>query len=173
MELILVIILTHLVSRLFPTTFANRLPQITHLPIPRSHDFHRPSGTIRLSDYSHSIGSHFALAYRVPYPSATRKPCESSWGHALIFRTVPPANTLVRWVNENAFASIVQARPCPTFGRPVHPRGGPRRLRPGISPQTLQIPPHGGHPVLRLSCDKCKFRFLPLAVSSVSSPVPD
>jgi hypothetical protein len=33
---------------------------------------------------------------------------------------VPSANTLVRWVNENAFASIVQARPCPTFGRPVH-----------------------------------------------------
>jgi hypothetical protein len=33
---------------------------------------------------------------------------------------VPPAHTLVRWVDENAFASIVQARPCPTFGRPVH-----------------------------------------------------
>ncbi len=26
---------------------------------------------------------------------------------------MPSANTLVRWVNENAFASIVQARPCP------------------------------------------------------------
>jgi len=38
----------------------------------------------------------------------------------LFFRTVSPANTLVRWVDENAFASIVQARPCPTFGRPVH-----------------------------------------------------
>jgi hypothetical protein len=24
------------------------------------------------------------------------------------------------WVNENAFATILQARPCPTFGRPVH-----------------------------------------------------
>src|SRR6202521_237146 len=35
--------------------------------------------------------------------------------------TVPSANTLVRWVNENAFAFIVQARPCPTFGRPVAP----------------------------------------------------
>src|SRR6202035_3134770 len=42
-----------------------------------------------------------------------------------MFRTVPTANTLVRWVNENAFASIVQARPCPTFGRPVHLRGVP------------------------------------------------
>ena len=26
---------------------------------------------------------------------------------------MPSANTLVRWVNENAFAFIVQARPCP------------------------------------------------------------
>src|SRR6202035_1101049 len=42
-----------------------------------------------------------------------------------MFRTVPTANTLVRWVNENAFASIVQARPCPTFGRPVPLRGSP------------------------------------------------
>ena len=38
----------------------------------------------------------------------------------MFFRTVPPANTLVRWVNENAFVSEVQTRPCPTFGRPVH-----------------------------------------------------
>ena len=44
------------------------------------------------------------------------------------------ANTLVRWVNENAFAPIVRARPCPTFGRPVHRRGSPHRLRPGTSP---------------------------------------
>jgi hypothetical protein len=38
----------------------------------------------------------------------------------LFFRTVLPAITLVRWVNENAFVSEVQTRPCPTFGRPVH-----------------------------------------------------
>ena len=38
----------------------------------------------------------------------------------MFFRTVPSANTLVRWVNENAFVSEVQTRPCPTFGRPVH-----------------------------------------------------
>ncbi len=31
----------------------------------------------------------------------------------MFFRTVPSANTLVRWVNENAFVSIVQTRPCP------------------------------------------------------------
>ena len=126
--LILIIILTHLVSRLSPTTLVNRLPQITRLPrLAGSPGFHRASGTIRLSDYSHGIVSRFAFAYRVPYPSATRKPCESSWGHALIFRTVPPANTLVRWVDENAFASIVQTRPCPTFGRPV---------RHGMAPST-------------------------------------
>ena len=82
---------------------------------------------------------------------ATRGPWKFSWGHALIFRTVPSANTLVRWVNENAFAPIVRARPCPTFGRPVRPRGSPHRLRPGTSPHTLRIPPRGGHPVLRSS----------------------
>ncbi len=62
---------------------------------------------------------------------------------------MPSANTLVRWVNENAFASIVQARPCPTFGRPVHRRGSPHRLRPGTSPHALRIPPRDGHPALR------------------------
>jgi hypothetical protein len=67
----------------------------------------------------------------------------------LLFRTVPSANTLVRWVYENAFASIVQARPCPTFGRPVHLRGSPHRLRPGTSPHALRIPPLDGHPALQ------------------------
>jgi hypothetical protein len=67
----------------------------------------------------------------------------------LFFRTVPPANTLVRWVNENAFAFIVQARPCPTFGRPVHLGDGPHRLQPGTSPHALRIPPYDGHPALR------------------------
>jgi hypothetical protein len=49
----------------------------------------------------------------------------------------------------SAFASIVQARPCPTFGRPVRLRGSPHRLRPGTSPQALRIPPRDGHPALR------------------------
>ena len=61
---------------------------------------------------------------------------------------MPPAITLVRWVNENAFVSEVQTRPCPTFGRPVH-LGFPHRLRPGTSPHALRIPPHDGHPALR------------------------
>src|SRR5579863_6357558 len=55
----------------------------------------------------------------------------------------------MRWVNENAFAFIVQARPCPTFGRPVHLRGSPHRLRPGTSPHAFRIPPRDGHPALR------------------------
>ena len=31
----------------------------------------------------------------------------------MFFPTVPSANTLVRWVNENAFVSEVQTRACP------------------------------------------------------------
>src|SRR5271157_346674 len=42
-------------------------------------------------------------------------------------------------------------------------RGFPHRLRPGTSPQALQIPPHGGHPALR-STTSGGFRFA-LAVS--------
>ena len=52
-----------------------------------------------------------------------------------------------RWMR-NAFASIVQARPCPLLGRPVRLRDGSHRLRPGASPQTLQIRPRDRHPVL-------------------------
>ena len=63
----------------------------------------------------------------------------------------------MRWVDENAFAPIVRARPCPTFGRPVRLRGGPHRLRPGTSPHALRIPPRGGHPALRsLTKDGCR-----------------
>ena len=53
-------------------------------------------------------------------PVFSQRPCQSSWGPTLFFRPVPSANTLVRWADENAFASTVQARPCPTLGRPVH-----------------------------------------------------
>ena len=49
----------------------------------------------------------------------------------------------------NAFAPIVRARPFPTFGRPVHLRGSPHRLRPGTSPHALRISPRGEHPALR------------------------
>jgi hypothetical protein len=46
----------------------------------------------------------------------------------LFFRTVPSANTVVRWVNENAFVLEVQTRPCPTFGRV-----GPGNFTPSLS----------------------------------------
>src|ERR1019366_8711133 len=61
-------------------------------------------------------------------------------GHALFFRTVLSVNTLVRWVNENAFASVMQARPCPTFGRPVHLRDGSLDYGP-----VLLLMPFGSH----------------------------
>ena len=88
------------------------------------------------------------LAYRVAYSDATQKPNEFSRGYALFFRTVLPAHTLVQRVNEYAFASILQARPCPVLGRPVH-LGFRPRLRPGTSPHALRISPHGEHPALR------------------------
>ena len=40
----------------------------------------------------------------------------------------------------NAFASILQARPCPTFGRPVHLRGSPLDYGP-----VLLLMPFGFH----------------------------
>ena len=88
------------------------------------------------------------LAYRVTYPDVSQEPNKFSRGYALFFRTVLPAHTLVRRVNENAFASILQARPCPVLGRPVH-LGFRPRLRPGTSPQALRISPHGEHPALQ------------------------
>ena len=48
-------------------------------------------------------------------PVFSQRPCQSSWGPTLFFRPVPSANTLVRWVDENPFASIVQARPDPPW----------------------------------------------------------
>src|SRR5262245_25826394 len=71
------------------------------------------------SDDSNRTAPPFADAYRVACLGALPERLESSWGHVLIFYTVPSANTLVRWVDENAFAPIVRARPYPTFGRPV------------------------------------------------------
>jgi len=144
-------VLAHLASGFAPTISAGWLPRPTRSPIAWSCDFRRISGTTQPSDYFTGTAPHFARAYKVASLGATRGPVKSSWGHAVIFRTVPTANTLVRWVDENAFAPIVRARPCPTFGRPVRPWGSPHRLRPGTSPHTLRIPPRDGHPVLRSS----------------------
>jgi hypothetical protein len=54
----------------------------------------------------------------------------------------------MRWT-PHAFASRVQARPFPIFGRPVHPGDVSPRFRPGGSPQALRTPPHGERPALR------------------------
>ena len=155
------------------TTFAGRLPQPTRLPLARSRSFRLASGTIRPSDYSRSFASHFTsrlIGSLIAMP--LRKPHESSWSHAQIFRTVPSANTLVRWVDENAFASIVQARPCPIFGRPVHQRGRPLDYGP-----VLLLMPFGFHLTVDTLPSGClaterELRSFPLAVSTVSSCVP-
>src|SRR5262249_46478920 len=82
------------------------------------------------------------------------RPCQSSWGHTLFFRPVPSAFTLVRWVDENAFASIVQARPDPPLADRFIIGAAPNRLRPGTSPQALRIPPRDGHPALRRTAEE-------------------
>ena len=68
---------------------------------------------------------------------------------ALLNRLEPYLRADIR----DAFVSIMQTRPYPTFGRPVRLRGGPHRLRPGTSPHALQIPSCAnaldGHPALR------------------------
>lgn len=128
--------LTHLAFRLSSTVFVGCLPRHTLPPLAWSRGFHRASGTTQPSDDSWNTASHFACAYRVTSLGVIRGSQEPSWGHAQIFRTVPSANTLVRWVNENAFAPIVRARPCPTFGRPVRPWGSPL----DYGPVLLRIP---------------------------------
>src|SRR6202008_2648025 len=125
---------------LIPTIIACRLPRLTPVAVrtvtllsqrlwyySAVRLLTQPRSPLRLS----LIGSLIAAP-----PASSR---QFSRGHALFFRVVPSANTLVRWVNENAFASIVQARPCPTFGRPVRHRGSPHPLRPGTSPHALRI----------------------------------
>ena len=163
MELILTIALTHLVF------CSPRPPLPAAFPSPlgcRSlgHEAFAPLQVLLGRPTTRPASLPTSLeAYKVADPGATREPNESSWGHVLIFRTVPPANTLIRWVNENAFAPIVRARPCPTFGRPVHHGDGSPRLRPGTSPHALRIPPRGGHPALW--CYDERWLRSPLAVS--------
>ena len=137
-ELVLTIILTHLpVVSMFrtqtsncinTTTFASRLPRPTPtagLPVTWLSPGLKYYSAVRPLT-RHRFPFHLA-AYRGAYPGAIREPHEVSWGHAQIFRTVPPAHTLVRRVGKNAFAAIVPARPCPVFGRPV---------RHGVAPST-------------------------------------
>jgi hypothetical protein len=60
----------------------------------------------------------------------------------------------VKFADEASSTIVADVRQCrldlaPTFGRPVHRRGGPHRLRPGTSPHALRIPPRDGHPALQ------------------------
>src|SRR4051812_48370542 len=96
--------LAHLAFCLSSTVFAGWLPRPTRSPCFWWCDFRRTSGTTQPSDHFQSTASRFTCAYGVASLGATRGPWKFSWGHALIFRTVPSANTLVRWVYENAFA---------------------------------------------------------------------
>jgi hypothetical protein len=127
-------------SAAFPNPFRCRL---------LGHRLSPASGTTQQSDYGQSTASHFAYAYRVTSSRATED--SASPPEVTRHSSVPcrPQSPCFWWVHENAFASLQQARPYPTFGRPVHLRGGAPRLRPGTSPHALRIPPHGGHPALR------------------------
>src|SRR5262245_42633757 len=93
---------------------------------------------------------------------ALRERVESSWGHVLVFDTVPSANTLVRWVDEKRLRPHSAGSTLPHLWPTGSSRGGPHRLRPGTSPHALRIPPHGGHPALRVTRGGCRS---PLAVS--------
>src|SRR6266853_3530090 len=81
--------------------------------------FRLASGTMQQSDYWQSAASHFAFAYRVPSSGAAGDP--ASPPEVTRHSSVPcrPQSPCFWWVNENAFTSLWQARPCPTLGRPV------------------------------------------------------
>src|SRR5437868_3054562 len=93
--------LNSLTRRLAPTVIVRRLPTShsacrllvarlsPHLQVPRS------GPTTGAASFALSL-----YAYRLADRGATREPRQFSRGHASFFRTMPPANTLVRWVNE-------------------------------------------------------------------------
>jgi len=72
-----------------------------------------------------------------------------SWGHARIFRIVPPANTLVRWVNEKRLRPHSAGSTLPHLWPTCSSSGWPPRLQPDTSPHALRIPDRSGHPALR------------------------
>jgi len=110
----------------------------------------RPAcSTIRLSDYSRRIASHFAfrlIGLLIPMPAGNGVSPPGSRSD-LPYRAV--AHTLVRRVDVNAFASIVQARLAPSLADRFI-----RGLAPfDYGPVLLSCPSdstHGGHPALRL-----------------------
>ena len=137
-------------------------PDPLRSPLLRSRGFHHACGTTRPSDDSPGTASHFACAYRVASLGATREPDESSWGHVMVFCTVPSANTLIRWVDERRLRPHSAGSTWPHLRPTGSSWGGPHRLRPGTSPHALRIPPRGGHPALRVTRGGSRS---PLAVS--------
>src|SRR5215469_12413356 len=89
------LILAHLVSFLFPTIFAD-CPSPTHsVAGNRSLGFrHLQVLCSRRTADRASLATSLALIGSL-YPGATQGLCQLSRGHALFFRTVPPAITLV------------------------------------------------------------------------------
>jgi hypothetical protein len=132
--------------------------------IPRSDSWHRISRNFASRLYPHLPLSGFRSMFVFPVsrpfvcgchkistiPSARTIPGLPGSHTPLPHRVARTHLGTMGW-NPNAFASIVQARPFPIFGRPVHPRDSSHRLQPGGSPQALQTPPHGGRPALRSS----------------------
>src|SRR5947209_7709623 len=100
------LVLAHLVSFLFPTIFAgcpSPIPFRRRLPGHVAFAMLQVLCSRRTADRA-SLATSLALIGSL-YLGATQGLCQLSRGHALFFRTVPPAITLVNgWVNENAFA---------------------------------------------------------------------
>lgn len=88
-------------------------------------------------------GPRFPLhlsTYRVAYPAANGDPTSSP---GVTLRSSVPCRPQTPWCDgwmSDAFASIVQARPCPIFGRPVHQWGRPLDYGP-----VLLLMPFGFH----------------------------
>jgi hypothetical protein len=136
-----------------PDTLADGFPQATRPPLARSPGFSCPGFRyhtvlrlltgpwcpLRLSAYRRTFPAR-SLRDRPPMRSPGVTSCSSA-----------PCRPHTPWSEgrmDHAFVAIVPTRPDPLFGRPVHRRGRPHRLRPGASPQALRIPPRGGHPAL-------------------------
>ncbi len=120
-ELIRAITLT----RLLPFSHLPPLPAAFPSPprclFSRSRSSHCISGTIRLSDYSLNIASHFVLTLIGSLILFLLRNPVSPPG--VTPRSSVPCRPHTPWYDgwmSIAFASTVQARPCPIFGRPVH-----------------------------------------------------
>src|SRR6516225_1844263 len=176
----------HLVSLLLLTVFVGCLPQ--------PHFGRRLPGRVAFATrqvlFSRPTAGHASLATSRPLigPFTPVPPGDAVSPPEVARCSSVPCRPHTPWydgVNECAFVSIVQTRPAPIFGRPVHRRGRPHRLRPGTAPQALRIPPCDGHPALRSarwlqvrlgrirlspSCPCGRFPYLPHSPASEALP---